>query len=53
LNSSQIHSLKTALDKLRAVLIFYKNQEHEGVQKCIKEVISTLKIVLGDNLENN
>jgi hypothetical protein len=52
LNAGQILTLKASLNKLRAALIFYKNQEHEEVQKCIKEVISALEIILGEDNGN-
>jgi len=52
LNAGQTLTLKTSLNKLRAALIFYKSQEHEKVQECIKEAISALEIVLGEDNGN-
>lgn len=49
MNDSQRLSLEASLDKLRAALIFYKNKKHEEVRKCIKEVVSILETILGDN----
>ncbi len=48
MTAGQRITITLALEKLRKSLRFYKDENHEKVQKNLKEVISTLEVVLGE-----